>query len=147
MEMVATLTLFAIVVAVSMPMLSLFLESYSMAQGMAPASSEGALAMERMVRELRWAKRETMQLANRSLTFATTQGESVRFHQTQPGDATLYLVKQGVEKPLAYAVAADSLSFALLAPGLVEISFRLRLPWIQRTTLQPLWTTAAYIAP
>lgn len=145
--MVATLTLLAITVGVSMPLLSLFLESYSTAQGMAPMASESTLAMERMVRELRMAKRETLQLANRSLTFSTTQGDRVRLHQSQPGDATLYLEKNGTEQALAYAIAAESLAFTLLTPGLVEISFRLYTPWENQAAQGTLWTTAVYIAP
>lgn len=145
--MVATLTLLAIMVGVSMPILTLLLESYSTAQGMAPITSESTLAMERMVRELRLAKCSSLQFASRSLTCSTNTGETLRLHQSQPGDTTLYLVKNGTERALAYSIAAESLSFALLAPGLVEISFRLHTPWSDGTLQEPLWTTAVYTAP
>ncbi|MEO5352829.1 MAG: hypothetical protein H7835_06415 [Magnetococcus sp. XQGC-1] len=145
-ELLATLTLFAIVVSVGVPLLNILLDAYWTAKVVAPASSEGTLAMERMVRETRLANRSSLQLANGSLAFDSPEGR-VQLHQTRSGDAGIYLVKNGEEQPLARAVATNSLSFSLLTPQLLAISFTLSTPLADGTTVQNPLSTAVYLPP
>lgn len=147
-ELLATLTLFSILVGMGVPLLNLLLDAYWMTKVTAPATSAGALAMERMVREIRMAHRNSLQVENSSLTFSSPEG-SVRLHQTRPGDAGIYLVKNGEERILMRSAAAGSLSFSLLppAPGLVEIAFTVTTPLADGSPIQSPWATAVHVAP
>ncbi|MEO5363915.1 MAG: hypothetical protein H7838_09875 [Magnetococcus sp. DMHC-8] len=147
--MVATLALLAIVAGTSVPLLHMLLEAHGLATVMAPAASAGTLAMERMVREVRQAQWDTLQVADHAITFVSAAGETTRLHQTRPGDAGIYLVKNGDERLLAQVVAAGSLSFTRLAPAnrLVGISFTLNTPLADGTALVLPLATAVHVPP
>ncbi len=144
--MVATLALFAIVASMGVPLLSTLLEAYGMARVMAPAASEGTLAMERMVREVRNAQ-GTVHMVNRSITFVSATGDATQLHQTHASDPGIYLVKNGEERLLAQAVEADSLTFDRFDPlPLVGISFTLSATLADGTIVRTPLSTAVHVA-
>ncbi|MEO5340945.1 MAG: hypothetical protein H7837_10610 [Magnetococcus sp. MYC-9] len=143
--MVATLTLCAIVVMMGVPLLSLMLEAHGMAKVMAPVVSEGALVMERMIRELRQADAGSLQLSAGSIAFSTPTGQR-RLHQTG-GDAGIYLVQETEERLLTRSVEVGSLSFMRWAdlPGLVGISFTLSAPLADGSRIRTPLSSAVHV--
>ena len=129
--MVVTLTLFSIIAGVGARLSAGLFDAYFTAQDSAPIISEGHLAMERMVREIRGARLDSAPWKDQNaIAFATADNtRQITFHQSSSGGYEIYMNQNGLEKILAQHVKAESLRFSGYSveseqfPRLVTIEF------------------------
>lgn len=133
MEMVITLVLVAILAGTGARVFASLLDAYLVVQSSAPVISEGHVAMERMVREVRLARLSAAPWADSTaLSFVSSATEdTIAFYQASLGEGAIVMNHNGTEKVLAQHVQADTLRFTapLLGddaiPLLVTVAFTL----------------------
>lgn len=129
-----TLAIVSVLVGMGAPLLAGLLDAYLTARAMLPATSEGHLAMERMIRELGQAKFSSVSCPYEqdSITFLSEYSHKQTTFYPFPGGGFGIYMDQGalVQKTLAQHVRAGSLRFAVGDCGplarLVRISFIVR---------------------
>lgn len=118
-EMVLTLTLLSIIFGAGFRLFSSVSEAYFTAQGLAPVMSEGHLAMERMVHEIRHATTlgSSAWEDQGTLSFTSQDNKATTFYQSTSGGDEIMMNQGGVEGVLARNVQAGSLLFSWVALG------------------------------
>ncbi|MBF0185270.1 MAG: hypothetical protein HQM06_12915 [Magnetococcales bacterium] len=145
MEWVLAMTLLAILVAITAPMLALLLDGYLLAKASAAASSEATLAMTRMVNELRTADINTIQISQGTVAFQNENG-ATRLQQSAGNDPGIRMQQQGSEEVLAHVAGSNSLRFTRLSNNLLAISFTVTIPLAAGTPILQPWTTAVFLS-
>ncbi|MBF0311188.1 MAG: prepilin-type N-terminal cleavage/methylation domain-containing protein [Magnetococcales bacterium] len=119
-EMVITMVILGLLLGGSTHLITNVMRAWTLGQELIPMTSQGGLAMERMVREIRRGRWSTVSQPSGtgSLQFTNDQGQVMRIDQTgAPADA-IYLNGQ----LLAPGVQVNSLEFTLLADQVVGIA-------------------------
>lgn len=122
-----TITILAILAGVGAHMLGGGFNAFLTARALSPLSLQAALAMERMVRELRWATywEPLDPNPNNMIQFTKKQGQQIEFSQSpSPPYAIHMTVDGGPAKPLVQKAAQNTLQFGL-SGTLFTISFTL----------------------
>ena len=153
--MVLVLTLLSIMAGVGANLLASLFDAYYSARAIAPAMSEGQLAMERMGRELRqiqFSNIDNQLLVTQSaITVTSVTGDLtvVGFYQSGSGDSTIRMVQNDEDRPLAQYVEADSLTFSMENYGdysrLIMISFIVSATLPDGTDFSRHLSTAVYV--